>query len=344
MAEVRVPRLTAEGSPPPAGGGPLVAVIGVLWQFVLVSGAALLYFLVRGLTQGEAADARRHGIDVLHFEQRVGLDIETGAQEFVLRHRALVTFANWVYMWGHWPVVAVTLLVLYLRQRDAYLHLRNAMFVSGAIGLVIFASYPVAPPRLLGDGAFVDTVTKWSHSYRVLQPPSLVNRYAAVPSLHVGWNLLVGIALWTSFRSRPVRCFAVVGPSLMCVAVVVTANHYVIDAISGAALALFGLMVAVGWSRRQRDQRPDHVEIVHDQSAHPLGEETVGLVDGVDAPHVEARAPLGEDRRELGRQPVAADADRVGDPSRMSEQEPSQLPLGADGPHHGDVLDRPERT
>ena len=90
-------------------------------------------------------------------------------------------------------LVAVTLLVLYLHRRPIYLRLRNAMFISGAAGLVVFATYPVAPPRLLDGGPFVDTVTTWSNSYRVLQPPSLVNKYAAVPSLHVGWNLLVGI-------------------------------------------------------------------------------------------------------------------------------------------------------
>ena len=309
----------------------------MLRQFALVAGAALLYFLVRGLTQGEAEEARRHGLDVLAFERRLSFDVEARWQVLVLRRPMLVTFANWVYMWGHWPVVGVTLLVLYLRQRGAYLHLRNAMFVSGAIGLVIFASYPVAPPRLLADGAFVDTVTRWSHSYRVLQPPALVNRYAAMPSLHVGWNLLVGVVLWTSFRSRAVRCFAVLGPSLMCIAVVVTANHYVLDAIVGAALALFGLVVAVRGPRLLGRERPHDVEIVDDETSRAERDEVVRVADGVHAPHEEARAPSGEDSRELRGQPIAADADLVGDPGRVAQQEPPQLPGGADRPHHGGV-------
>lgn len=322
---------------PRTGRGRRGAAAGVLWQFALVAGAALLYFLVRGLTQGEAEEARRHGFDVLGFEARLGLDVEARWQALVLRRPILVTFANWVYMWGHWPVVGVTLLVLYLRRRGAYLHLRNAMFVSGAIGLVIFASYPVAPPRLLSDGAFVDTVTRWSRSYRVLQPPALVNRYAAMPSLHVGWNLLVGVALWTSFRSRAVRCFAVVGPSLMCIAVVVTANHYVLDAIVGAALALFGLVVAVRGSRLLGHEAPHDVEIVDDEAPRAERDEVVRVADGVHAPHVEARAPFGEDAREVGGEPVAADAHRVDDPAGMAQQEPPQLPGGPDRPHHGGV-------
>ncbi|MGE0309384.1 MAG: phosphatase PAP2 family protein, partial [Acidimicrobiia bacterium] len=127
-----------------------------------------------------------------------------------------------------------------------YVVLRNAMFISGAIGLVIFATYPVAPPRLLPPGSgFIDTVTQWSTSYRVLQPPSLVNKYAAMPSLHAGWNLLVGIALWHAFTSKRVRTFAVASPLLMAFAVVATANHYVIDAIAGAALSLVGLVASI---------------------------------------------------------------------------------------------------
>lgn len=117
------------------------------------------------------------------------------------------------------------------------------MFVSGAIGLVIFVAIPVAPPRLLGEG-FIDTVTEHSTSYRVLQPPGLVNKYAAMPSLHVGWNVLVGYILFTTTRSRAIRAFAVVTPLLMAFAVVATANHYVVDGFVGTIVALIGLWVS----------------------------------------------------------------------------------------------------
>jgi hypothetical protein len=314
-----------------------VAALGVLWQFALVGGAAVLYFLVRGLTQGDVDDAVGHGRDVLAFEARLHLDVETWVQEHVLAHRPLVTFANWVYMWGHWPVVAGTLLVLYLRRRELYLTLRNAMFVSGAIGLVIFATFPVAPPRLLDDGPFVDTVTRWSNSYRVLQPPSLVNKYAAVPSLHVGWNLLVGIALWHAFRSPFVRTFAVVGPTLMCLAVVATANHYVVDALSGAVISLIGLGIAVRITPHA-DEGAHEREVVDDQPVHAEGEELVDLLERFDAPDVERGAARHERVGDLGRQPVAANAHGIGDATAMTAEEPPELPRRADGPHHRDVL------
>lgn len=95
--------------------------------------------------------------------------------------------SNWVYIYGHWPVIGITLVWLFLRAPDDYRLLRNAMFVSGAIGLVLFALFPVSPPRF-GVLELVDTVTERSDSYRALQPPGLINRYAAFPSLHFGWN------------------------------------------------------------------------------------------------------------------------------------------------------------
>jgi hypothetical protein len=269
---------------------------GVALQFVLVLLAALFYFGVRGLTQGSAGEAVAHGFDVLSLERRLGIDIEDTVQRATLRNHTAVTLANWVYMWGHWPVVASTLFVLYRRDRSRYLLLRNSMFVSGAVGLVIFATYPVAPPRLLPDSPFVDTVTNWSNSYRVLQPPALVNRYAAVPSLHVGWNLLVGIALWLTFRSLAARVAAVVGPVLMMVAVVATANHYVLDAVLGAAISLAALGGVASWDRvrgRRRRSLADipgvddgghHGQVVDDHAVHTERGELLDVHQRVDAP------------------------------------------------------------
>lgn len=114
------------------------------------------------------------------------------------------------------------------------------MFISGGIGLIIFALYAVTPPRLLAP-EYVDTVTLRSISYRVLQPPSLVNKYAAVPSLHFGWNLLVGLAWRTVGTSRLLTGASVVMPLAMGFAVVATANHWTFDVIAGAAVALSGL-------------------------------------------------------------------------------------------------------
>src|SRR6185312_9767346 len=116
-----------------------------------------------------------------------------------------------------------------------YFRLRNAMLISGAIGLVIFTLFPLAPPRLAELG-LVDTVTRSSDAYRVLQPTMFTNQYAAMPSLHVGWDLLVGLAILAAARGPLLRAFGAVMPVLMVAAVVLTANHYIVDAIAGATL------------------------------------------------------------------------------------------------------------
>ncbi len=214
----------------------------LLVQIALVAGAALLYFGVRGLTEGRREAAFETARELLRIEGRWALDVERAAQDWLLDHDWLVTLANWVYIWGHWPVIIATLAWLFVRHPPDYVLLRNAMFVSGALGLVIFFAYPVAPPRFLPE--FVDTVTDRSRSYRVLQPPGLVNKYAAMPSLHFGWNLLVGVVIYRVARTRLSEVYAIVGPILMAFAVVLTANHFIVDAIVGGALALGGLVIA----------------------------------------------------------------------------------------------------
>jgi hypothetical protein len=198
------------------------------------------YFGVRGLTEGDPAVAQSNAAQVLELERVLGISFEEQMQQAIARFDLLVDLGNWIYIWAHWPMVVITLIWLLRSHRPQYLELRNAMIISGLIGLIVFATFPVAPPRLYGS-EFVDTVTERSHSYRVLQPPAFVNRYAAVPSLHFGWNLLVAIAWYQVGRWRGHRVAALVMPLAMAWAVVATANHWVFDVIAGGAIALAGL-------------------------------------------------------------------------------------------------------
>ena len=139
-------------------------------------------------------------------------------------------------------MIAVTAIVLFRTRHDRYVLLRNAIFLSGAIGFLFFALFPVAPPRLVDPG-LVDTVTLHSDAYRALQPPGLTNQYAAFRGLHFGWNLLVGIVLWGTTTRVLVRAFAVVSPVAMAAAVIVTANHYLLDVVGGLLVVLAALSV-----------------------------------------------------------------------------------------------------
>jgi membrane-associated phospholipid phosphatase len=218
-------------------------------EVALVLLAYFAYFLVRGATEGSLTTATANAYDVVRLERDLGLFQERQMQDLIDGRQWLIDVSNWVYIWGHWPVIALVATWLFLSRRRTYYVFRNAFVISGAIGLFIFALYPLAPPRLVDDLGIIDTVTLHSQSYRVLQPPALVNQYAAMPSLHFGWNLLIGIALVREARRWPARAFGLVLVPLMWLSVVLTGNHYIIDTIAGAVLALAGLAVSATAAR-----------------------------------------------------------------------------------------------
>jgi membrane-associated phospholipid phosphatase len=214
-------------------------------EIALAAVAALTYFGVRNLTVGAAAEAFSNADRLERLESFLGVAWERSLQDALLDHDAVAALFNWIYIWGHWPVIIAAAVLLYRRRPDRYLLLRNAMFISGALGFLFFALLPIAPPRLV-DPSLVDTVTLHSDSYRALQPPGLTNQYAAFPSLHFGWNVLVGVAVFGATRKIWLRTLSILGPASMGLAVVVTANHYVLDLVGGLALVLFALWVVSG--------------------------------------------------------------------------------------------------
>jgi hypothetical protein len=223
---------------------------GLLREAALVAGAILAYFAVRNVTAGSPGEAFANGERVVDLEHSLGIAWEDAVQASVVGTDLLVTLANWVYIWGHWPVILSTAIVLYVRRPDRYYLLRNTLFISGGIGFLFFALVPVAPPRLLELG-LIDTVSNQSDAYRALQPPGLTNQYAALPSLHVGWNLAVGIVLFMTTTHLAIRAVAVLSPLAMTFAVLATANHYVLDVAAGTAVVLVGLTGAHAIEKRR---------------------------------------------------------------------------------------------
>jgi len=204
-------------------------------QIAVMVSAVAIYFLVRGATDSAVADAVRNAHKLVSLEKALGIYREPALQHALANSEHVRTVLNWMYIWGHWPVIAVTLLWLARSHPDVFRRTRNAMMLSGGVGMVIFASFPVAPPRL-ADLGMADTVTLTSHAYRVLQPHVFTNQFAAMPSLHAGWNLLIGLAIVTAARHPLLRLVGVLLPMAMVAAVVLTANHYIVDVLVGTAL------------------------------------------------------------------------------------------------------------
>ncbi len=216
---------------------------GLIAEAALVVAAYALYFVVRGLTQGNTTAAVDHARAIADAERALRVYAEPAMARFVAQREALASMSNWVYIWGHWPLIILVAVWLYLFRPDTYRTYRNAFVISGAIGLVSFLAYPVAPPRL-ADPQFVDTLSKYASAYRELEPGGLVNQYAAMPSLHFGWNMLVGAAIATQSRIVALRIAGAAIPVAMSLSVIVTANHYILDVVAGAAVCAGSLWVA----------------------------------------------------------------------------------------------------
>jgi len=226
-------------------------------ELAIFAAAYGVYFGVRALTEGTAAAAMQNAMELIRFEQRLGIAWERAVQDVVVGSGVLLDAVNAVYMYGHWPVIVVAGVLLFRHRRREYYRLRDACLVSGLVGLVIFALFPVAPPRLT-DLPLVDTVTRHAEGYRQLVPPELVNQYAAMPSFHAGWNVLVGIAVFRATRNPLLRGLAIAGPLAMVAAVVATANHFVIDVVAGVVIVLAGLAAVHFLHGRTLDREHDH--------------------------------------------------------------------------------------
>lgn len=217
-------------------------------ELSIAAGCGGLYVASRAATEGDFDTAYVHARAIVRVERQLGIFRESRLQPLVLNHEGLITLANWIYIWCHWPVILSVGGWLLLRRPEAYTLYRNAILVSGGIGLAIFMLFPVAPPRFT-DIPIVDTVTLFSTSHLWLQPHGFVNQYAAVPSLHLGWNLLMGIALARQAPYRALRVAGAVMPAAMWGAIVLTGNHFIVDGVVGVVVALIGLRIATRWRR-----------------------------------------------------------------------------------------------
>ncbi len=235
-----------------------------LLEAALVALAFLLYFLVRGSVIDRPHDAFQNALDVIDAQKWLGIFWEPDMQDWIIDNRFLVQASNYVYFWLHFPLIIVFGLVLYVADRHKYTVMRDAFLASGAVSLIIYGLYPVAPPRLLLGLAeefkvvldadlqsFVDTMNvHLGYGYQAQSMQPFVNPYAAMPSLHFGWDFLLGIGIIWAFRRYPfVWPLGVALPVMQLLAIVVTANHYFLDAFAGMGVALLGLAIAVALQR-----------------------------------------------------------------------------------------------
>jgi PAP2 superfamily len=224
---------------------PRLAAIAVFTQESgLILGLFALWQLAGSLAEVSPDGALARSRWIWHFERVVHLPSETSMQKLILHHPLVVQFFNLYYDSLHFPVLVATLIWLFVRHRDRYRRLRTTLVgLTGACLLVQLI--PVAPPRMLPETGLVDTAIKYHQSVYASTAGFDPDQLSAMPSVHVGWAILVAVAVITTLQSRW-RWLAVLYPVLTTLAVIVTANHFWLDGIVAGLILVLVLAVQTG--------------------------------------------------------------------------------------------------
>lgn len=257
----------------------------------LILGLFALWQLAGSFTIIGPGDALARSRWIWHFERVIGLPSETSLQRIFLPHPVLIEFFNLYYLGLHFPVLIGCMVWLFVRHRDSYRRFRTTLVAFTSVCLVI-QFIPVAPPRMLPSTGLVDTAVRYHQSVYSSVAGFDPDQLSAMPSVHVGWAILVAVAVITTARTSW-RWLVVLYPVVTTLAVVVTANHFWLDGIAAAALLI---LVMIGQSllskhlaaRRSAARRPGERRplVVAYQHAHALGEnrgerdELAGADDG----------------------------------------------------------------
>lgn len=207
--------------------------------------AYLLYYMARHLAD-DARPAFENARYLMRLESHIGIFKELSLQSATISYDVVVHTFNIIYFYGHWPAIIACGIYLFVTKPHIYTITRNAFLISGAIALVFFILFPVAPPRLATVG-IVDTLGMTVPVDYDNSP--LVNPYAALPSMHVGWCLVLSLGLYLSTSRRPLRYLALSITPAMWFATVITGNHFFIDGVFGTILAGIAFITAV-WLNR----------------------------------------------------------------------------------------------
>lgn len=215
----------------------------VVREAALILGLFLLYRLARLAITGQDGLAIENAWWLWDVERALSLPDEEALQDWALQWPGLLKAANWYYVGVHFPATLAFLVWTWWRRPSAeYRWARRLLTVLTGLALVGHVLMPLAPPRMMPSLGFLDTMAAFGPSAYGGSAASVANQVAAMPSLHVGWSLLIALVVATTTSSRW-RWLVVVHPALTVVVVVVTANHYWLDAVVAAVLLGMALLV-----------------------------------------------------------------------------------------------------
>jgi hypothetical protein len=261
---------TSQGAPtanrPPASTGPGYWLRRISREAFILFLGWVTYTAGRFVAGGREELAYENARRVWSLERLLRLPDEAAIQASAMKVPHLVEVANGYYAFVHFPLTIAVLAWLFVRHPAQYARTRRSLLWITAAALAVHLLFPLAPPRLwLWDG-MTDTGVQYGLSVYGPVGTGIANQFAAMPSLHFGWSVLVAVAVVTSLRSR-LRWVAVLHPVATLLVVLVTANHYLLDCLVAGALAGLAVQLAtvdvVGALRRSAGS------VVQDDPASP---------------------------------------------------------------------------
>src|SRR6202161_3267819 len=225
-------------------------------QVLLFLAAYVGYQIVRGLVNGnDVAKASWNATKVIDLERTLHVFIEPSIQAWALNEHWLMDIADWTYLNAHYVVTLGALTFIYLRRNDSFYYVRNTFMIAMVIALVGYALYPTAPPRLMPEWGFTDAIQQFTGVTAEKGPSSaLLNLYAAIPSMHVCFALMIGVPMSRLVRPRPARIAWMLYPLFIAFVVIATGNHYLTDVFLGAVTAGVSAVLAGQLLARARPQ------------------------------------------------------------------------------------------
>jgi membrane-associated phospholipid phosphatase len=227
--------------------------IDLLRQIVLFCGAYWLYRIVRGMVDGRAAEAFDNARTLIDAERSLGLFIEPSVHAWSSGLELVDDAASWMYLNSHFTITVVTLAWLYLRRNERFYFVRNMFMVAMGLALVGYAAFPTAPPRFMPEWGFTDSVAAFTGvSADSASADLLFNPFAAVPSMHVAFALMIGVTMAQIVRHSWARALWLAYAPVVTFVVIATANHWWLDAFLGAVVAAVAAACAQGVFARAR--------------------------------------------------------------------------------------------
>ena len=202
------------------------------------------------------ARALQHAKDVIRIERALGSFHEHAVQKAFLGWHTFIQFWNIYYGTFHFVVTTFCIFWLFRRFPERYVKYRTTLACTTALALIGFATFPLMPPRLIPQWGFVDTLKDygglWSFDSGAMQKVS--NQYAAMPSLHFGWSTWCALVLVPTLKNPVLRVLAAIYPAFTLFAIVVTGNHFWLDAAGGALILAVGYAMGSWWANRQSSE------------------------------------------------------------------------------------------